>query len=293
MFNVFFLELGAVESNKVIQMMSMIVCKTMIYIWKMMLVQTIILLMMQLFQSSKLMTIILQWQKAAENQNIIEKTAWGNESSMNYFLMENQNKCAGIQSVVSNATKHYELTSSDVDYHLLGTLMCNNLPHERIRLLESFLIETLLTVQKKKLIMLSHHGIRRCYTKRTKSIYMNMPVPLAIVGGEAFGNFAFVSVENAVNHLLCHDIPLKMLKLNKSSDWKNSNECFHTLFHKELYKKPQKLEHLPENLRIHLLYIWSDGFWKNTLVKTKKHLCNSLLFMLCHLMVYKTLQDTL
>jgi hypothetical protein len=28
--------------------------------------------------------------KAAENQNIIEKTAWGNESSINYFLMENQ-----------------------------------------------------------------------------------------------------------------------------------------------------------------------------------------------------------
>ncbi len=35
-------------------------------------------------------------------------------------------------------------------------------------------------------------------------------------------------------------------------------------------KKLQKLEYLPENLRIHLLYIWSDGFQKNTLVKTKK-----------------------
>jgi hypothetical protein len=34
-----------------------------------------------------------------------------------------------------------------------------------------------------------------------KSIYMNMPVPLAIVGGEAFGNFVIDSVENAVNHL--------------------------------------------------------------------------------------------
>jgi hypothetical protein len=103
---------------------------------------------------------------------------------------------------------------------------------------------------------------------------MNMPVPLAIVGGEAFGNFAIVSVENAVNHLLGHGIPLKTLKLNKSNDWKNSNECFHTLFHKERYKKLQKLEHLPENLHIHLLYNLSDGFQKNTLVKTKKHLCN-------------------
>jgi hypothetical protein len=73
--------------------------------------------------------------KAAEDQNIIERTAWGNESSMNYFLMENQNKRAGIQSVVSNATKHYKLISSDIDYHLLGTLLCNNLPHKKIRLL--------------------------------------------------------------------------------------------------------------------------------------------------------------
>ncbi len=88
---------------------------------------------------------------------------------------------------------------------------------------------------------------------------MNMPVPLAIVGGEAFGNFAIVSVENAVNHLLGHGIPLKTLILNKSSDSKNSNECFHTLF---LYEKLQKLEHLHENLRIHPLYIWSDGFQK-------------------------------
>jgi hypothetical protein len=47
---------------------------------------------------------------------------------------------------------------------------------------------------------------------------MNMPVPLAIVGGEAFGNFAIVSVENAVDHILGHGIPLKTLKLNKSND---------------------------------------------------------------------------
>jgi hypothetical protein len=89
------------------------------------------------------------------------------------------------------------------------------LPHKKIRLLESFLNETLLRAQQKKPVILSHRVIRRCYTNGTKSIYMNMPVPLAIVGGEAFGNFAIVSVENAVNHLLGHGIPLKTLKLNK------------------------------------------------------------------------------
>jgi hypothetical protein len=134
--------------------------------------------------------------------------------------------------VVSNATKHYKLTSSDIDYHLLGTLLCNNLPRKKMRLLESFLNETLRRAQQKRPLILSHCGIGMCYTNGTKSIYMNMPVPLAIVGGEAFGNFAIVSVENAVHQLLGHGIPLKTLKLNKSSDWKNSNDCFHTLFHK-------------------------------------------------------------
>jgi hypothetical protein len=74
----------------------------------------------------------------------LKKTAQGNESSMNCLIMENQNEHAGIQSVVSNTMKHYELTSSDIDYHLLGTLLCNNLPRKKIRLLESFLNETLL-----------------------------------------------------------------------------------------------------------------------------------------------------
>jgi hypothetical protein len=54
------------------------------------------------------------------------------------------------------------------------------------------------------------------------------------------------------------------------SDWKTSNLEFHTLFHKELNDKILKLENIPENLRIHLLNILSDGFQKNTLVKTKK-----------------------
>jgi hypothetical protein len=203
--------------------------------------------------------------KAAEAHNIIEKTAWENESSMNYFLMENQNKRAGIQSVVSNTTKHDKLTSSDIDYHLFGTSLCNNLPCKKIRLLELFLNETLLRAQQRNPVILSHCVIRRCYTQGMKSIYVNVPVPLAIVSGEAFGNVAIVSVKNAVNHLLGHGIPMETLKLSKSNDWKS----FHTLLHKELYKKLQKLEHLPENLRIHLLYIWSDGFQKNTLVKTK------------------------
>jgi hypothetical protein len=46
--------------------------------------------------------------RSAETNELIVKTDLGNESSMKYFCMENQSKHAGIQSVVSNATKHQD-----------------------------------------------------------------------------------------------------------------------------------------------------------------------------------------
>jgi hypothetical protein len=49
-----------------------------------------------------------QMTRSAETNDLIEKTDWGNESSKKYFLMENQSKHAGIQSVVSNATNHQD-----------------------------------------------------------------------------------------------------------------------------------------------------------------------------------------
>jgi hypothetical protein len=64
--------------------------------------------------------------RSAETNDLFEKIDWGNESSMNYFLMENQSKHAGIQSVVSNATKHQDLKKG-MDYHLLGTSLFNSL----------------------------------------------------------------------------------------------------------------------------------------------------------------------
>jgi hypothetical protein len=51
-----------------------------------MLVQMIILFMMQLSQSSKTDDNYSAMAKAAEDQNIIEKTALGNQSSINIFL---------------------------------------------------------------------------------------------------------------------------------------------------------------------------------------------------------------
>jgi len=79
--------------------------------------------------------------------DLIEKTNWGSEQSMKYFQMKSKTEHAGIRSVVSNATKQHVLTSSDLDYHLLGAALCNNLPQKKLRLMASFMKETIKRVQ--------------------------------------------------------------------------------------------------------------------------------------------------
>ncbi len=61
--------------------------------------------------------------------------------------MESQNKHAGIRSVVSNAMKYHKLTSSNVDYHFLGSSLCNKLPRKKFELMASFMRETIKRVK--------------------------------------------------------------------------------------------------------------------------------------------------
>ena len=97
-----------------------------------------------------------------------------------------------------------------------------------------------------------------------------MPVSFAKPGGTLYDHFAIASVEQAAVHLLAHGDPLKSLDYNKMSDWKDNDGCFHSLFHEELFDKIDKIENLPERLRVHQIYVWSDGFQKNTLLKRKE-----------------------
>ncbi len=126
--------------------------------------------------------------------------------------MENQSKHAGIKSVVSNAMKHQDLKKGDIDYHLLGTSLLNNMPHKKVKMMETYTKETIKRVQQDQPVMLSHSDIRRCYTKGSTSIYYRqMPVELGISAGKALSHFAIVHVDNAVHHLLGHGFPLKKL----------------------------------------------------------------------------------
>jgi hypothetical protein len=44
---------------------------------------------------------------------------------------------------VSNATKENSVTQSDMDYYLMVTSMCNNLPHKKMKLMARFLTESM------------------------------------------------------------------------------------------------------------------------------------------------------
>jgi hypothetical protein len=74
--------------------------------------------------------------QSAETNDLIEKTDWGDESSIKDFLMGNQSKHAGIQSRVTNATKHKDQKKSDIDYHLLGTSLFNNMPPKKVKMMK-------------------------------------------------------------------------------------------------------------------------------------------------------------
>jgi hypothetical protein len=83
---------------------------------------------------------------------------------------------------------------------------------------------------------------------------MNMPVPIAKQGGTKYDQFAIVSIEHSINHLLAHGVPLMPLDYYNTCDWKDSDGDFRTLFHKELFAKMGNIENSPSQLRIHKLF---------------------------------------
>ncbi len=96
-----------------------------------------------------------------------------------------------------------------------------------------------------------------------------------------------------MNHLLGHCIPFKTMKLNKSNDWKNSqlNASTHC-FIKNFTKSYKSWSTFLKICAFTYSIFGQMDFRKNILVKKKKSL-QLLLFMLCHLVVYETLQNTL
>lgn len=207
--------------------------------------------------------------------DLIKTHDWGNVSSRRYFSDEHEKTRNGLHSIVSRATnrkqKDVESMMRDTDYHLLGACLFKNMSRDQALMTIRFIEETMKREKDEdnNTEELSYKFVRRVYTEGVHSICKNMPVPIAKPGGHEYNDFAILSVQEAADHILGNGVPLKTFDYCDMSHWKNDDGCFHTLFHEELYAKMGKIENRPRQLRIHQIFIWSDGFQKNTLVKRK------------------------
>ena len=208
--------------------------------------------------------------------DFINSFEWGNDSSRRFFFDEHKNAHNGLHSIVNRATKRPKNNDSlsmmkDTDYHILSARLFKGLTRQQTLMLLSFMRETTRREKDKGIITkeLSTSDVRRVYTEGNRSIFKNLPVPVAMPGGHEYDDFAIVSVEKAAAHILANGVPLKTLDYCVISDWKNDAGLFHTLYLKKLYAKIGKIDNRPKQLRIHQIFIWSDGFQKNSLVKRK------------------------
>ena len=205
----------------------------------------------------------------------IQACDWGNKISVKFFSDEHKNTNNGLHCIVNRATKrqHKDIESMlrDTDYHVLSACLFKGLTKQQTLMLITVIKETIRREKDevKNTEELSAKFVRRVYTEGPYSIIKNLPVPVAKPGGDEYDDFAIVSVEDAAVHILANGVPLKTLDYIVMSHWKNDDGYFHTLFHDKLYAKIGKIQNRPKQLRIHQIYIWSDGFQKNTLVKRK------------------------
>lgn len=225
-------------------------------------------------------TYIIQNEKNDDTDSVtvadqILECDWGNVSSRIFFFDEHKKTHNGLHSIVDRATKRpqkdIESMLRDTDYHVLSACLFKGLTRQQTQMLITFIKETIRREKDEDINTeeLSAKFVRRVYTEGPKSIYNTLPVPVAKPGGTEYDNFAIVSVEEAAVHILASGVPLKTLDYNVISHWKNDDGYYHTLFHEELYAKIGKIQNCPKQLRIYQIYIWSDGFQKNTLVKRK------------------------
>ncbi len=154
--------------------------------------------------------------QSAEINDLIEKTDWGNESSMKYFLMENQACWHTVSSIECNKTLRSE--KSDIDYHLLRTSLFSNMPCKKVKMMEMYMKEMIKRVQQDQPVILSHSDVRRCYTKGSGSIYRQMPVPLGMSGGKALSHFAIFSCWQCSESFIRSWLPIEDIK-NLQIEW--------------------------------------------------------------------------
>jgi len=195
-------------------------------------------------------------------------------SSAEYFKDEHERKGSGKRRI---ATKAFGLEdtfdTNESDYHLLCAQHVAGLTKDQ-RVAFNKIIEITLARNKEtnfdsRTPCTSSKDTRRVYLEGSKAICNVMPVPS--VSARTSEGFAHISIDDLTNNILAHGWPLLQLRWNVKNDWKDDNGDFHSLLLQEIYEKIIKMGvDIPTDLRIHQMFIWSDGFQKNSHVQVKK-----------------------
>ena len=210
--------------------------------------------------------------------NFQNDEAWGNSISGEFFRLEHTLGLGkGSTHTVANSLGNLmnDVEIEDRDYHLLGTLLFSDMSKTKTEQVVSYLNATLDRMKRTDFGAItpatSVREIRQKYTEGPRSILQNMPVPAPYQGGLNHDNFAMVGITQTVNHIMARDdTNLLTLRLDDESCWKDENGKYHSLLLKEVHEWVSNLDDPPDDLRVHLLMIWSDGFQKNSLVKLSK-----------------------
>ena len=216
-----------------------------------------------------------QYEKVRQEQQvrdfISDESNWGRQCSSNYFskMFAGQD---GLMDLVDQATALKVDTETDRDYHLYVTQFVNHLTKkQRMDLVNIFNVSTQRLGQNEgaETPLTNFNEMESKYISGTNSILQNMPVPSVQEKDKSTG-FVMISSKEIINHMLARGFPLKEYEWNNKSHWYNDKGEFHSDTLREIREKVESMtEVVPDDLVVHILYIWSDAFQKNSLITTK------------------------
>lgn len=202
---------------------------------------------------------------------IKEEKNWGRKCSGEFFA-QNFAGNDGLLNLVNNATKQTVETMEDRDYHLFVTKFVNDLRQsQRPTLVKVFnlSIDRLKKKRGAETPLTDANELESKYISGKKSIKQNLPVPSVSNKNQNTG-FVMISSKEIVNHLLARGTPLKEYEWKKKSHWWNERGEFHFDILREIRENIEQMtSEVPDDLIVHIVYLWSDSFQKNSLIQTK------------------------
>lgn len=192
-----------------------------------------------------------------------------------YYLNEINQSGSGLRHMASKAILSSTLGEifgkKLTDYHTMCMKLAASLSKEQLSLATSVIENTMLLLRDSDyqalVPLLSVTKTRRYYLEGSNAMLKQAPTPRIADRDEE--GFVHVNVEDCVNILLAEGKELVTLHWSQVSDWKDGLGKWHSPWHQETYERIEKM-HPPEDLRVHVYYLWSDGFQKNVLLNGKK-----------------------